>query len=201
MGETINKYNYLENLDINEFKKPLNEMNIDQSIKDEINKELKNFNNMDIEEVFAIEDVNFALEYTWQQGSWVINKTKNIPHIKNLFRKLFSEGLIKVYRGITINSDEELSLLEVDKIIYNRMAEFLSTTTNKEVARKFAYNKYAIDNKKYVYSVMLEVEASKYYKISHRDMNEDEIIITGECTFKLIHYNVMGKDEFDVKFK
>lgn len=176
----INFYKNIENLKYTKLK---------NKIKKEVELIGKDLGQSLAEEIFYLPeyDLLFSLDYLWQQGSRFLN-SYDIPTIKYLYRKLFKYENVIVYRGLSIASNTKLSHRRLLELIYSENREFISCTTNLEVAKKFSTNsnKYIV-SKKYMYCILLEVSSNKCHRIIENDMGEDEIVITGDYKINILN--------------
>lgn len=177
---------------------------------------------VDLEEILAEDDINnekFAMEYIWQQGSHNINRYKEfLPTIVKLLEDNMTELYPpsskvgrKVYRGILIDSDKELTTDVIREIVYNRFKnnkdDYFSVTYDLDIANAFA----GIGQKDYIkgkndydsdktditkrYGVVVVMGITKGYFVKERDLDEREIIT------KLDYVTRMDiKYIYDIKF-
>lgn len=140
-------------------------------------------------------NIKKAIDGIWKSNPSIINY-ENYESIRKLFLKNFKYNdnpYLKLYRGISIYTDEEITNIRQLKKIINerhRLQKFISTTTDENVARKFSktriipesYNaeKLNKDFSENYYSIVMTIDANVIYDIDSEypnDLEESEIIV------------------------
>lgn len=155
----------------------------------------------DIEEYCQgyLDNPKYIAEYIWQQGSHILNKNKEkLSKMVDILesnmidtRSKYNNKGKKVYRGLLINSNKELSNQEITEKVFNwfksKKDDYFSVTEDLCTANDFA----SIGSENYIrkedwnsdnnpndknYGVVLVMGMEKGYYVSQRDLNESEFI-------------------------
>jgi hypothetical protein len=118
-------------------------------------------------------DMLVGIIYTIQQSTYAFNKMK-LPKLKTLLRKYTTKEKVVCYKGLywaNIDNTDVKALIEP-------WEEFVSTTTDIEVARTFSYGHGHKDSYKGLQCIV-RLTSEEYFKVdkSTGDMGESEFIL------------------------